>query len=311
MFEIVAIIINFNSTNLTKECVASILDKTDSSINFQIIIVDNCSEKEDYIALKHFCDNHHFKNLKLIRSDINTGFGAGNMIGFHAANAKYIAFVNNDTLFLNDNFSILKEAIEKDESIGIVGGQSFTKNGNQMIAFNHFSSVTKELLGRDFLEKINPKKYPKRKLKYTTPLKVNFVQGSFMFMRTIDFNNVGGFDTNIFLYYEETDLAMRLLKNGKFNYLIPDAKYIHYHGASTPKGILIKTELKISLLYIIRKHHGYFSFLFLLNFFRINYFFKTLVKPQYWYLFKVLLVGAPISKSLKTKQQIKTLYGNI
>lgn len=305
MFEIAAIIINFNSNVLTKECIESILDKTDLSINLQIIIIDNCSEKDDYISLKHFCDQHDFKNLKLIRSNINTGFGAGNMIGCHFANAKYLAFINNDTLFLNDNFSILKAAIEKDLNIGIVGGQSFTKKGKQMVAFNHFSSISKELFGRDFLEKINPRKYPKRKLEYTKPLKVNYVQGSFMFIRTEDFNSAGGFDTNIFLYYEETDLAMRLLKNGKSSYLIPEAKYIHYHGASTPKGILIKTELKISLLYIIRKHRGYLCFIILLNFLRINYFFKTLYKPQYWYLFKVLLVGAPLSKSLKTKQKIQ------
>lgn len=307
MFEIAAVIINFNSNVLTQECVDSILDKTDTLINLQIIIIDNCSEKNDYNALKHFCDQHSFKNLKLIRSNINTGFGAGNMIGHHFANAKYLAFINNDTLFLNDCLSILKTAIEKDKNIGIVGGQSFTKKGKLMVAFNHFSSITKELLGRDFLEKINPKKYPKRKLEYTEPLKVNYVQGSFMFIRTEDFNNVGGFDTNIFLYYEETDLALRLLKTGKSSYLIPEAKYIHYHGASTPKGILIKTELKISLLYIIRKHRGYLCFLILLNFLRVNYFFKTLYKPQYWYLLKVLLMGAPLSKSLKTRQKIEQL----
>lgn len=304
MFEIAAIIINYNTNALTQDCVSSIIDKTDPLINFQIIIVDNCSKEEDYISLKAFCYKHPFKNLKLVRSNINTGFGAGNMIGHHFTNAKYIAFVNNDTLFLNDNFSILKTAIEKDENIGIVGGQSFTKKGNQMIAFNHFPSITKEFLGRDFLEIINPKKYPKRKVEYTKPLKVNYVQGSFMFMRTIDFNNVGGFDTNLFLYYEETDLALRLLKNGKSSYLIPDAKYIHYHGSSTTKGILIKIELKISLLYIIRKHHGYLSFLFLLNFFRFNYFFKTIYKPKYWCFLKVLLIGAPLSKSLKVKQKI-------
>ena len=131
---------------------------------------------------------------------------------------------------------------------------------------------------------------------------MNYVQGSFMFVRASDFNDVGGFDTNIFLYYEETDLCKRLEKIGKSSYMIPDAKYIHYHGASTPQNIAIKTELKISLLYIIRKHYGYISFWFLLNYLRINYIFSTLFKPKYWYLLKVLLAGAPLSKSLKTKQ---------
>ncbi len=304
MFDIAAIIINYNSSKLTQECIISIIEKTASSIHFQIIVVDNCSENDDYLSLKHFCDSHTFQNLKLIRSKINTGFGGGNMLGSNYATANYVAFINNDTLFLNDCFSILKLAIEKDNSIAIVGGQSYKETGELMIAFDHFASISKELFGRDFLEKINPKKYPKRKSEYKNPLKVNYVQGSFMLIKTTDFNAVSGFDTNIFLYYEETDLCKRLEKIGKSSYLIPNAKYIHYHGASTPQNITIKTELKISLLYVIRKHYGYLSFLFLLNYLRINYFFSTLFKPKYWYLLKVLLAGAPISMSLKTKQKI-------
>lgn len=304
MFDIAAIIINYNSSKLTQECIDSIVSKTSTSLNYQIIVVDNCSQLDDFKSLEAFCNSHSFKNLKLVRSKINTGFGAGNMTGYQYAKAKYVAFVNNDTLFLNDCFSILKAAIEQDDTIAMVGGQSYTETGKRMVAFDHFASITKELFGRDFLEKTNPNKYPKRKIEYTKPQKVNYVQGSFMFIRTPDFNEVGGFDTNLFLYYEETDLCMRLAKIGKSCYLIPDAHYVHYHGASTPQSITIKTELKISLLYIIRKHYGYLSYWFLLNFLRINYVFSTLVKPKYWYLLKVLIAGAPLSKSLKTKQKI-------
>ncbi len=305
MFDIAVIIINYNSSNLTKECVDSILEKTSKMLSIQIIVVDNCSEKDDYLALQHYCDNHLFQNLQLIRSKINTGFGGGNMTGYHFAAAEYIAFVNNDTLLLNDCLLLLKTYIEKDNSIAVVGGQSFTETGKRMVAFDHFASISKELFGRDFLEKIYPSKYPKRKIEYNNPIKVNYVQGSFMFVRANDFNEVGGFDTNIFLYYEETDLCKRLENISKSSYLLPDAQYIHYHGASTPQNIAIKTELKISLLYIIRKHYGYLSFLFLLNYLRINYIFSTIFKPKYWYLLKVLLAGAPLSKSLKTKQIIK------
>ena len=307
MFEIAAIIINYNSNVLTQECIISILEKTDPFLNLQIIVVDNCSENEDYFSLKQFCDTHTYENLKLVRNKINTGFGAGNMAGYHYANAKYVAFVNNDTLFLNDCFSILKAAIEKDNDISIVGGQSFTESGKKMVAFDHFTSISRELIGRDFLEKINSEKYPKRKSEYVNPLKVNYVQGSFMFIRSKDFNDVGGFDTNIFLYYEETDLSMRLQKNGKSSYLIPDAKYIHYHGASTPKSILIKSELKISLLYVIRKHYGYFGHKIVLTFLILKYFFSSIFKPKNWFLFLLLLAGAPLSKSLKTKQKIVKL----
>jgi len=45
MFDIAIIIINYNSSQLTQECIQSIIEKTDSALNFQIIIVDNSSEK--------------------------------------------------------------------------------------------------------------------------------------------------------------------------------------------------------------------------------------------------------------------------
>ncbi len=304
MFDIAVIIINYNSSKLTIECIVSIIEKTNETANYQIVVVDNCSEIIDYENLKNSILKVSFKNLQLVRSKINTGFGGGNMLGYQHCNANYVAFINNDTLFLNNCLSILKSVIEKDSSIAVVGGQSFTETGKRMVAFDHFASISKELFGRDFLEKINPKKYPKRKLEYNNPIKVNYVQGSFMLVRTNDFNEVGGFDTNLFLYYEETDLCKRLEKIGKSSFLIPDAKYIHYHGASTPQNIAIKTELKISLLYIIRKHYGYLSFWFLLNYLRINYIFSTIFKPKYWYLLKVLLAGAPLSMSMKNTQKI-------
>ena len=307
MFDIAIIIINYNSSKLTQDCINSIISKTNSNISYQIIVIDNCSNKEDYFTLKSFCDSNTFKNLQLIRSKINTGFGGGNMNGFHYANAQYIAFINNDTLFLNDCLSILKSALEINKSAAMVGGQSYSEKGKQMVAFDHFASISKELFGRGFLEKINSKKYPNRKTEYTQPLKVNYVQGSFMLVKVEDFNAIGGFDTNLFLYYEETDLCMRLAKLGKSCYLIPEAKYIHYHGASTPQNIAIKTELKISLLYIIRKHYGFLNYYFLLNYLRINYLISTIFKPKYWYLLKVLLAGAPLSKSLKAKQIIKEI----
>lgn len=308
MFDIAVILINYNSSAHTINCIKSIIDKTDKKNSFQIIITDNCSESDDYFALKKYCDQATIPNLELHRSPINTGFGAGNMFGITYAKANYLAFVNNDTLLKNDCLAILKNNLDQNPAIGIAGAQAFRENGSLMVSLDHFASPAREILGRKFLETINPKKYPKRKKKYTQPIKVNFVPGSFMFVRAKDFYEVGGFDTNIFLYYEETDLCIRLAKKEKFAYLIPQAEFIHIHGGSTPqKSILIKTELKISLLYIIRKHYGCPSFLLILNYLRLNYTLRTIFKPKYWHLLKVLLAGAPLSKSLKTKQVIKPL----
>ena len=307
MFDIAVILINYNSTEHTINCVNSIIEKTSNKNNYQIIITDNCSEKEEYLKLKSYCDSLKNESVSLYRNTINAGFGGGNMFGLQFANANYYAFVNNDTLFINDCLSILKTALDTNQNIGIAGAQAYKENGDFMISLDHFASPTREILGRNFLEIMNPKKYPKRKKTYKNPLQVNFVPGSFMFVSANDFNEVGGFDTNIFLYYEETDLCIRLSKIEKHAYLVPEAEFIHFHGASTPRSMAIKKELKISLLYIIRKHYGFLGHLSVSSFLTVKYFFSSILKPKNWPLFYLLLIGAPLSKSLKMKQKILNL----
>ena len=302
MNTIAVILINYNSAKYTIDCIESIWDKTSSNLNYEIIVVDNNSKSDDLNLVDIFVNNANRANLKLIKSKINTGFGGGNMMGAQAANAKYFAFVNNDSIFKNDCLTLLVNAMEANENYGVCGPKAYKEDGSILATLDHYTSVSKELLGRSFLEKINPKKYPNRKKEYTNHQKGQFVSGSFMMVKSSDFWKVGGFDTNIFLYHEETDLCKRINKLNKHSYLIPEAEFVHYHGASTPKSIAIKTELKLSQLYVIRKHYGYCKFKFLLTYFQIKYFLSSIVKPKYWHLFFVLLKGAHLSDSLKQKQ---------
>ena len=64
----------------------------------------------------------------------------------------------------------------------------------------------------------------------------------------------------------------------------------------------IKNEQKISLLYHTKKHYGWGQQKILNLYFIIRYLFTAMVKPKYWKLFMTLLIGAPLSKSLKFKQ---------
>ena len=303
-YDIAVILINYNSSEYTAKCIESIIEKTSANLDYQIIVVDNCSAAEDFAQLKTFMNKVASPNIQFIRSNINTGFGAGNMIGVNNSNADFLAFVNNDSLFTNDCLSIITDAMNKDAGLGICGPLCFKEDGKLLPTIDHFASPAKEIFGRKVLEKINPKLYPNRNKMYESNQRAQFVSGSFMVVRTEDFNAVGGFDTNIFLYYEETDLCKRLQKINKYAYLVPEARFIHYHGISTPSSISIKTELKISFLYVIRKHYGYLWHGFLLNYLRIKYFFSSIVKPKYRPLFRVLLGGAPLSGSLKTKQKL-------
>lgn len=293
------IIINFNTSKYTINCIESIISNTAKGIAYEIIVIDNNSKIEDLLELEKGL--HEFPKIQLIKNKKNLGFGGGNMTGANHANGKYLAFVNNDTLLLNDCFSLIINEMESNLNYGVCGPQAFKENGDILPTIDHFTSPLKELFGRSFLEFINKEKYPKRKIAYAKPQRGQFVSGSFMVFRAVDFNTIGGFDTKIFLYQEETDICKRLLKLNKFAFLIPDAKFIHYHGASTKKSIAIKTELKLSTLYVIRKHYGWFAHKLILFFFTVKYFIRSFFKPKYWKIFKVLSKGGKLNHSLLEK----------
>ena len=99
-YEIAIVMINYNSSYHTISCIKSIVEKTTQEISYQIVVVDNCSKIDDYKSLKTFCDNIDFNDLQLVRNNINTGFGAGNMLGVNYTNSDYYAFINNDSIFL-------------------------------------------------------------------------------------------------------------------------------------------------------------------------------------------------------------------
>lgn len=304
-YEIAIIIINYNSSAHTMNCIESILDKTDKDLSYQIIVVDNASKNEDYSILKSFITQLGKKdNLTLHRSRINTGFGGGNMFGVQFANAEYYAFVNNDTIMINDCISICYQFLKNHENACCCGPQIYNENNKKTVSFDHFTSLGREIFGKKALETLFPSKKPNRRKTYTSPIKVDYVNGSFIFFRASDFNNIGGFDTNIFLYFEESDVCYRLKKKNKDTYFLPNAEYIHYQGKSTKKNIRMKIELKTSMFYVFRKNYGYLVYQILRLVFIIRYGFTSIIKPRYFPLLLGIILGLPLSKSLKQKQVI-------
>jgi GT2 family glycosyltransferase len=306
-FDLAIIIINYNSSEFSKKCIQSVLENTTGTISYEIIVVDNASKNNDYEVLKNYISELKNTNISLYRSRINTGFGGGNMYGVQYANATYYLFLNNDTLLINDPIKICFDFMEKTEDAALCGPQIFNEHQKKEVSFDHFTSIGREIFGKKMLELFFPRTKPNRRKQYATPLSVDYVNGSFMFFRAKDFGTVGGFDTTIFLYFEESDICYRLKKKNRKTYFVPSASYLHYQGVSIQKtawNIRTKIELKTSMFYVIRKNYGYFHYQILRLFFILRYGLVSIVKPKYFKLFHRILIGLPMGKSLKQEQRI-------
>lgn len=299
MKDVSIIIINYNTSEYTTKCVSSVLELTSPSISIEIIVIDNNSELEDYNTLKNELPKS--KKVSLHRSVINLGFGGGNMFGAQYANSKYLLFLNNDAFLKNDCISILFDYMNAHPEVGVSTAQNYDSANNHVSSFDHNKGLRKLILGRGFLEKFSSDQYPKRHKKYSNPIHVNFVNGAFMFFRTDVFSKVGGFDTTIFLYFEEMDICHRLLKLNYKSVLVPEAKINHYQGASTGTSKTISREAFISYFYVIKKNYSFVKYKCIQFYFTLTF----ILKPKKWYLMPIVLKGGDLGASMKQKQLLK------
>lgn len=302
--DVSVITINYNNALLTVNFVKSVIEVTSSTLKYEIIVVDNASSIHDYAILNEGLSNEN--GVRLIKSKINLGFGGGNMLGVQYSTGKYLAFVNNDIIFKEDCLHSLFLFMNENNDVGVVTPQQLNRDGNPVSGFDYFHGIRKEILGRKFVELFLPKSRARRANKlYTTTCCADFIQGCFMFFDTVSFGKVGGFDTNIFLYYEEMDICYRLRNEGLKSCLYPETKFLHYHGVSTEKSFAIKKELQISYLYVIKKNYSYLKYMIIKNIILIKLFFKSIARPSYFKLFFMILTGAYLQNSLKLKQKIQ------
>lgn len=289
------VIINFNSSEYTSGCVDSIYQHT-AGLDFEIIVVDNNSGSEDVDALERLLKT---KNVKLIKSKSNLGFGGGNLLGYQFATGDYLAFVNNDAVLTENSLLKLFTYIKSEENVGVLGlhqvgegGERFEYSARQFIGLKH------HLLGSASSQNFYAKKYGRENL--DTPFEVDMVSGAFMFFDTKKFEAAGGCDPNIFLFYEEMDICLRLKQKGYTTVFYPGSSFIHYQGKSSG-NIAMKNELIISYLYVVQKNYPYWQYLTIKFVLLIKYGIKAIYKPEKYRspFFIVLKGGNSLVYSMK------------
>ena len=296
------ITINYNSSNLTIKLVDSIISQT-VNLDFEIIVVDNASKKEDF---QNLCDSlNRFEQVKIIRNKINSGFASGNMLGVNYALGKYYFFINNDCILLNNTSKILKDFLDFNEDVGLATAKVLDNNGNYSSSYKQFPHLIKQLFGNSIQRIISKNRFPSNKIKIEKNSEVEVISGSCMFFRKDVFCSIGGFDTVFFLYCEEEDICKRVWDFGKKVYFIPKAEVFHEAGGSTEKSFEIEREFYISYYHLLNKHYNFLGIFLLKIALFIKLFFRIFKKKNGFKIFLAMFQCFSKKNSLRYKQKIK------
>ena len=239
------VIVNYKSSHYLARCLFSLQNATQQAM--EIIIINN-SPKEKLFEIEK-----DFPGVRIIVNSKNGGFGHGNNIGARAASGERLLFLNPDTEILAGEITEVISEFEKNNDIGVIGGCLLTEK-NEVQAWSAGVSVNLWDLIKNNLGILSSRAIWKN----TKKTEAGWVSGTSLFVPRKLFLEIGGFDENIFMYFEDVDLCTRIRAKGKRVVYFPSFKVLHKCGGSYEQESAKKQNKNYydSLLYYFKKHRS-------------------------------------------------------
>jgi len=247
-----AIIVNYASWPYTLRCVESLL--ATGYRELEITVVDN--------------DDGPVPNLppgvRLIENGENVGFARAHNRGVRASGGDCVVFANPDTLVGRDFFENLAGFFGEHSEAGIAGPRIMDDSGAVQLSARKEIGFISGLLGRtSLLTRLFPGSAAVRRLfpaseRHDGPAVVDWVSGACMAVRRDLLEELGGFDEQFFMYFEDADLCRRAREAGRLVYYLPGVEVLHHTGKSSRSKPLATWRLHKSAFLYHRKHgpHG-------------------------------------------------------
>lgn len=165
----------------------------------------------------------------------NRGFAYGNNAALKVATAPYVLFLNPDTEVLKGQFSSLLRRMEERPDIGLAGVNQVRPDGKRLATIRRFPSPM-----RTFADGLGARKLARiagwigsdvlDPVAYGRESTCDWVSGSFLLARKEVLASAGWFDERFFLYFEETDLCLRVHQAGFEVRHLPIMTVLHHQG---------------------------------------------------------------------------------
>lgn len=192
------IIVNYNGGHYLEKCFDSLYGG--EFTDFELIVVDNGSSDGSVEFVRS-----RYPAARVIDLGANLGLAVASNRGAELASGKYLFFFNNDTIADERMLAELVCTAEADPKVGVAGCTTKTYDGGEVIN----SGVACDRFGYPYGE--------------GEPLYVDAA----IFIRRSVFDEIGGFDPELFLYGEDRDICWRVWLYGYDVAVVPTAVFLH------------------------------------------------------------------------------------
>ena len=275
----ITVIIVTYQTN--KEILLKCLNSIDKKI--KVIIIENSKKFKDQ-------DNFSkkFKNLKVICTGSNLGYGEGNNLGLRKVKTKYALILNPDSLCEKNFFTNLKNNLNKIKDFHLIG--CTYKNSKNSYPAGYFENKQNKNFENNF-----------RKNKLATLTKVDWIRGFSIILNMKKFKSGRVFDKNYFLYLEEIDLCKSIKKKSGNVYYAKNLKVNHLGF----KGSVGASNYEKQNADNLRNWHYMWSSFY---FYKKNYSYFFALKKMFGKFFRAFIKTIFFSITFQKNKRDKYLY---
>jgi GT2 family glycosyltransferase len=204
-------IVTYNSAQDIVTCIESVVREGVREIS----IVDSASEDATVQELSRL-------GYPVEVLDSNKGFGYASNRSTKKMNTEYVLFLNPDSTLKIGAISNVMRTIQEHPNAGIVGMLLCDPSGiPEKMAYGDEPSLFQMVFRRLYYKKPS-----------SSPFPVGWVSGGALLIRKELFEEVGGFDEEFFLYWEDIDLCKRVRQKGYTVLMDPTAQVTHVRGGS-------------------------------------------------------------------------------
>jgi GT2 family glycosyltransferase len=238
MCKISVIILNWNGLQFLETCLSSLRKQTFRE--FETILVDNGSTDESVSYVRN-----NFPEVRLVELNNNSGFAGGNNAGYEAASGEWIVLLNNDTEADAKWLEEIWKATQETPDAGAIASKMLyfvERNRIDNCGFSVTRTGTTVDLGRGELDGVE----------WSKPRNVFGPCGGAAAYRRKMLCDIGFLDQELFIIFEDVDLAFRMQLSGYTSVLAPGAIVYHRYRQTlgkNPAGSVYFSQRNIELVY--------------------------------------------------------------
>lgn len=212
---ITVIIVVHNSSAVIGECLDTF--GTDK----RIIVIDNESQDETLNIVRAKVPQAH-----IIENKVGVGYGNAASQGLALVETEFALMMNPDAVFEPGTIEQLVKVADNDSRVGMLSPLLPLPNGG-------YDKAWDGPFDRRSIMPSNRDEDPRPEGLFCTW----YVSGAVVLLRYAAVQKAGFFDPAIFLYYEDDDLCMRLMRAGYTIQIEPRAEATHAVGGSVGSGL--------------------------------------------------------------------------